>query len=79
MDILGIAQQGLSQAQGQFTQAAQRIASVGAGADTQAPTDTVSLSDNMVQLLSAKNQFDANLDVAQTAKEMEKKTLDLLA
>jgi flagellar basal body rod protein FlgC len=77
MDILGIAQQGLSQSQGQFSQAAQRIANL--GADAPAPSDTVSLSDNMVSLMTSKNQVEADLGVAHTAQEMQKKTLDLLA
>ena len=77
MDILGIAQQGLHQAQGQVEKAAQRIAQV--GMDAQVPGDSVSLSDNMVSLLNAKNQFEANLGLAKTAYDMQKKTLDLLA
>jgi flagellar basal body rod protein FlgC len=33
----------------------------------------------MVSLLSAKNQYEANLGVAHTANEMQKATLNLLA
>jgi hypothetical protein len=85
MDILGIAQQGLSQAQGQFDKAAQRIAQVGqnqVGRNTgqsQTPGDSVSLSDAAVSLLGAGNQYQADLGVAHTANEMEKATLALLA
>jgi hypothetical protein len=84
MDILGIAQQGLPQAQGQFDKAAQRIALVGqnqAGRNTgqsQTPDDSVSLSDAAVSLLGARNQYQADLGVAHTANEMEKATLVLL-
>ena len=77
MDILAITQHGLDQAQGQFEKAAQRLAQV--GADSQAPDDTVSLSDNVVSLVSAKNQFQTEIKMAETAIEMQKKTLDLLA
>ena len=80
MDILGIAQQGLHQAQGQLEKTAQRIAQVGMDTATpQTPTDSVNLSDEMVSLVSAKNQYEANLGVAHTASEMQKATLNLLA
>ena len=80
MDILGIAQQGLHQAQGQVEKTAQRIARVGMDTATpQTPTDSVNLSDEMVSLVSAKNQYEANLGVAHTASEMQKATLSLLA
>ena len=80
MDILGIAQQGLHQAQGQVEKAAQRIARAGMEtASAPTATDSVSLSDDMVSLLSAKNQYEANLGVAHTAAEMQKQTMDLLA
>jgi len=79
MDILGIAQQGLNQAQGQFDKTAQRIAQVGLNAGpAKAPTDSVSLSDEAVSLLSAKNQFETDLGLAHTADEMTKATLKLL-
>lgn len=80
MDILGIAQQGLQQAQGQFAKTAQRIAQVGlnTGQSSQAPADSVSLSDEAVALLGAKNQFDTDIKLAQTANEMDKATLDLI-
>jgi hypothetical protein len=77
MDILAIAQQGLQQAGSQVEKAAVRIANTSQGTDL--PPDSVSLSDAMVSLLSSKNQFQADIAVAQTATEMEKKTLDLLA
>lgn len=73
MDLLGIAQSGLQQAQGHLEKAARRIASP---ADL---TDSVDLSDEMISLASAQNQYEANLTVAHTAKEMEKATIDLLA
>lgn len=80
MDILGIVQQNLHQAQGQVEKSAQRIALAGMEtASAPTPTDSVSLSDGMVSLLSAKNQYDADLGVAHTAAEMQKQTMELLA
>ena len=80
MQILAIAQQGLQQAESQVDKAAQGVAQASMnGATSHAPSDTVSLSDQMVSLMSANNQYDASLGLAQTAKEMEKQTLNLLA
>ena len=80
MDILGIAQQGLQQAQGQFEQTARQIAQVGLNAgQSQTPSDSVNLSDAAVSLLSSKNQYETDLGVAQIASEMQKATLNLLA
>ncbi|HEX3742701.1 MAG TPA: hypothetical protein VHW09_02175 [Bryobacteraceae bacterium] len=80
MDIFGIAQQGLQQAQGQFDQAAQHIAQSGLNPGSGQPAgDSVSLSDDAVSLMTAKNQFEADLGLAHTADEMQKATLNLLA
>jgi hypothetical protein len=80
MDILGIAQQGMQQAQGQFDKTAQSIAQVGLNTGgSQAPSDSVNLSDAAVSLLSSKNQFETDVAVAHTADEMQKSTLSLLA
>jgi hypothetical protein len=69
MEILGIAQQGLDRAQGQFEKAASRIA------QTPDPGGV----DDVVDLLQGKNGVEANLRVARIADEMTKHTLDLLA
>lgn len=80
MDILGIAQQGLQQAQGQFDKTAQRIAQEGLNtAQPQTPSDSASLSDEAISLMSAKNQYETDLGVGYVAKAMEKATLNLLA
>ena len=80
MELLGIALQGLQQAQGQLENTAQRIARTGMEtAPPEAPGDSVDLSGDMVSLLSARNQFAANLAVAHTVDEMQKQTLNLLA
>ena len=67
MDILAVARQGLQQAGQQVEKSAQRIARA------------ASPSDDMVSLLTNKNQFEADLSLAEMANTMEKKTLDLLA
>lgn len=79
MDILGIAQQGLQKAQGQFEQTAQRVAQSGLGpAAAQPSDDSVSLSDNAVSLITSKNQFATDLGLAHMADKMQKATLNLL-
>jgi hypothetical protein len=80
MDILGIAQQGLQQADAQFNQSAQRIAQTSLNSGPpQPPDDSVSLSDNAVSLMSATNQYETVVGVAHTASELQQETLSLLA
>ena len=80
MDILGIAQQGLNQAEGQFNQAAQRVSQTSLNTGGSQPSgDSVSLSDAAVSLMSSANQYETQVAVAQTANEMEQSTLSLLA
>ena len=80
MDILGIAQQGLQQAETQFNRAAQQVAHTSLnGGPSQPPADSVSLSDSVVSLLNSKDQYQAEIGVAHTAAEMQKATLSLLA
>ena len=80
MDVFGIAVQGLQQAQGQFDRAAQGIAQSGLHTGpSQAPADSVSLSDEAVSLMTAKNQYESDLNVAHVADDMQKATLNLLA
>jgi flagellar basal body rod protein FlgG len=78
MQILSIAQEGMQRADEALNQAAGSIASNGLP-QTQLPADSLSLSDQMVSLMQAKNDFQANLKVAHTADETWKKTLDLFA
>jgi hypothetical protein len=80
MDILGIVQQGLQQADTQFNRSAQQIAQTSLNTGPpQPPDDSVSLSDNAVSLLSATNQYDAVVSVAHTVTEMQQETMSLLA
>jgi len=76
MDISSLALQGVQQAQMQFDQAAQRVASLGSG--TAGGGDTLDLSAAAVALLLSKNQFSAELDVLKIADEMQKKVASIL-
>ena len=65
---------GVRNAQGSLERTAERIA----GTSTQS-ADSVDLSDEMVAMLAARNQYQTNAQVIQTAGEMQKKLLDILA
>jgi len=77
MDISAIALQGLDQASAQLDTAASRIASAGASSPDGASLDTVSLSQEMVALMSAKTLFSANLSTLTTAEQIQKSTIDM--
>jgi flagellar hook protein FlgE len=62
---------GLDQAARLLNQTASRLA--------ESPQDQVSLSDEAVSLLQAKNSYQANLNSIKVADEMQKSTLNLLA
>jgi flagellar hook protein FlgE len=79
MDLSAIALQGLQQADAQLNAAATKIASFGAPSSGGAGLDTVDLSAEMVALMSARNQSAANLATLNTASEIEKNIIDLLA
>ena len=79
MDISAIALEGLQQADAQLVKAATRIAAYGAASPDGANLDSVDLSAEMVALMSAKNDFAANLKALQTANEIQKNVIDLTA
>ncbi len=79
MDISAIALQGLHQAELKMEKAATRIASFGADSFDGANVDTVDLSEEMLALMSARNEFSVNLKTLETAAEVEKNTIDLMA
>jgi hypothetical protein len=79
MELSAIALQGLQQATAQFEASAARLAGVGSPTPDGFPVDTVNLSQAVVALLSAENQFAANIGVLKTAGEMQKNMIDLLA
>ena len=74
MDVMSAALGGMHNAQGTLERAAERIA----GASKQ-PADSVDLSNEMIDMLAARNQYQANAQVIQTAGEMQKKLLNILA
>jgi len=79
MDVSSTALQGLDQAQAQVNRSAARLASIGTSTAAGAGVDTADLSQEMVSLLAAKNQFGANIDILKIADEMQKNTINLLA
>lgn len=74
MDVMSAALGGMQNAQSSLERTAERIA----GASTAAP-DSVDLSTEMVAMLAARNQYQANVRVFQTGDKMQKKLLDILA
>jgi hypothetical protein len=74
---LDSALEGLGRAQASFDRAAGRIAQPISLAPEN-PQDQVSLSDAMVALMTARNDYEANLRTVRTADKMQKTLLDLL-
>ena len=70
--------QGLAQSQASFDHAANRIARLPFSAGLQNPQDQASLSDEMVALIQARNDYEANLRTLKTGNEMQKTLLNLL-
>jgi len=79
MDLSAIALQGLEQGQVQLENAATRLAGAGAESPDGASLDTVDLSAEVVALMSAKNQFSANLSTLKTANQIQKNAIDVMA
>jgi hypothetical protein len=74
MDVMSTTLGGMRDAQTNLEKMAERVA--GASAST---PDSVDLSTEMVGMLAARDQFQLNARVFQTAGEMQKKLLDILA
>jgi len=79
MDLSTIALQGLQQADVQLDQAASRIASWETGSSGGANSDTVTLSAEMVAVLSAQTQSAADINTLKTADVMQKNLIDMMA
>lgn len=79
MDISAIALQGFQQAETQLQQAATSIASSGASTPGGANLDTVSMSTEVIALMSAQNQASVNLSTLKVADEIQKSTIDVIA
>ena len=68
--------EGLGNSQAMLNKATERLARV---ADPSIyPGDVVSLSDEMITLLAAKNAYEVNLKTVQMANEMEQHMIDVL-
>jgi len=78
MEILSAALQGLNSAEAKLDQAATRIAQAGNPVEGSSG-DTVDLAAEIVNLASAKIDYEVNLKALQTGDEMAKHTLDILA
>lgn len=74
---LDLALEGLGRAQASFDRAAQRITQP-ISLSPESPQDQVSLSDEMVALMTARNNYEANLQTVKAADQMQKTLLDAL-
>jgi len=72
MNISAIALGGLQQAQADLERVSKQVA------NPKSHVDSVSLSSEAVAMISAKNQFEANISLLKTADEMEKNALAVL-
>ena len=79
MDVAAIALGGLENAQLRLEGAARRSASASLAGSAPTSADSVDLSAAAVELLSARNAFQANLHVLRTADEIQREVLDRLA
>jgi len=71
---MSVALGGMRNVQSTLERTAERIAAV-----SPETSDSVDLSSQMVAMLAARNQFQSNARVIQTADDMQKKLLHLLA
>jgi len=79
MDVMSAALQGLEQAQSKVDQSAVRLSHLNAQDANGMPTDTVDLSQEMVSLITAHNDFSVNIAVLKTGDEMVRQAVNLLA
>lgn len=77
MEILASALQGLNSAESKLDQAAVRISQAGAPNGTSG--DTVDLATEMVNLVVAKEEYQANLKALQAGNDLTQHTIDILA
>jgi flagellar hook protein FlgE len=76
MDAISSALSGLNAAESKLDQTARRLSQIGALDNV--PTDSVDLASEMVNLMTAKLQFQANLKSLEAGTEMAKHTIDIL-
>jgi flagellar basal body rod protein FlgC len=79
MAASAIALQGLQQAEVQLNTAASAIANAGANSGNGSTLDVVSLSEEMVAMMSAQTSFSANLATLETTDQMQQNLLDVTA
>jgi len=79
VELSAIALRGLDAAQAGLDRAASRIARATEPASDAAPAGTVDLSTAIAGLLAARQDFAVNVKVFETADEVERQALDLLA
>lgn len=77
MNIQASGLEGLRRAEARLEEAGRRLAKPASLAEP-SQADSVSLSENAVQILEAVNTYEANLRLIATGNEIDKKTLDLL-
>jgi flagellar hook protein FlgE len=77
MDASAIALQGLQQAEFQLDAAANAIAGGGTDSSNAGNVDVVDLSAEMVALMSAQTQYEANLATLKTADQIEQNLVNL--
>lgn len=77
MDVTSIGLAGALAAQSSFARSATNIATASNGAA--APQDKVDLSTSAVNMLQAKNDFDANLATVKAGDDMTRTAIDMLA
>ena len=71
--------QGMQKAQAQFDKAAGRIAQLPNAADAGAGGDTIDLSAEIVAMMSARDNFMANVEAAKTGDAMQRTLLNMIA
>jgi flagellar hook protein FlgE len=74
MDVMSVALGGMRNVQSTLERTAEQIAAV-----SPETSDSVDLSSQMVAMLAARNQFQSNARVIQTADDMQKTLLDIMA
>lgn len=79
MPPINAALQGLTAAERRLEQSAGRLSRAPLAGEEAAEGDSVSLSDEAVGLIEARNAYEMNLQVLKVSDEMMKKLVDFLA
>jgi flagellar hook protein FlgE len=76
MDAISAALSGLNAAEVKLDQTAKRLSQI--GTVDSVPADSVDLASQIVNLVTAKLEFEANLKSLETGNQMVKHTIDIL-